>query len=74
LQKILVEIANNLGRLMMIISFNSLKVIIFFDLISCFFKKAAKQTYLSRFLSYKEKFVVQQNRRHLIEVAGCPAS
>jgi hypothetical protein len=57
-----------------VVSFNSLKVIIFFDLLPAFFKKVAKQTYLSRFLSYKEEFVVQQKRRLLMDVAGCPAS
>jgi hypothetical protein len=39
----------------MIISFYSLKVIIFFNLFSAFFKKIAGQTYFPRFLSYKEK-------------------
>jgi hypothetical protein len=39
----------------MIISFYSLKVIIFLDFFSAFFKKLAEQTYPSRFLSCKEK-------------------
>jgi hypothetical protein len=38
-KEILVEIADNLRRLMMILSFYSLKVIIFFDLLPAFFKK-----------------------------------
>jgi len=44
-----------LGRLMIIIIFYSFKNITFFNLFSAFFKKLAEQTYLSRFLSCKEK-------------------
>jgi hypothetical protein len=51
----LVEIVDILGGVVIIISFYSLKVIIFFDLLLAFFKKIAEQTYLSRFLSCKEK-------------------
>jgi hypothetical protein len=49
----------------MIISFYSLKNITFFNLFSAFFKKLAEQTYLSRFLSCKEKLCSAKKRDFL---------
>jgi hypothetical protein len=55
LKKNLVEIDDTLGHLVIIIFFYSLKNITFFNLFPAFFKKLAEQTYLSRFLTCKEK-------------------
>jgi len=63
-----------LGRLVMIISFHSLKVTIFFDFLSAFFKKIAGQTYLPRFLTCKEKLCFAKKGRLFMEEACFPVS